>query len=252
MPAIIFNLRKGIDPLNMEEKADVIIVGDTEYDHAEHHDKIIPIICRHNVKVIILHIGSSQLKVATGKHLYLNGLIDILNELWGPALPEKPVDNIIRPDLHVRNNIDKDLLKVLEAIEGCRGYQLTESSRKHVFKNDIYLPKHKLIIEFDEDQHMTLMRAASLKAYPENISLGYDKQRWIELSEIIQAGDNAQKLTDEKRAFYDSVRDIMSVKLGYKPIVRIYEKDVKWNTNEAKSDRALEILWNIERIINSK
>ena len=96
------------------------------------------------------------------------------------------------------------------------------------------------------------MRAASLKAYPENISLGYDKQRWIELSEIIQAGDNAQKLTDEKRAFYDSVRDIMSVKLGYKPIVRIYEKDDKWNTNEAKSDRALEILWNIERIINSK
>ncbi len=78
---IIFNLRKGIDPLNMEEKADVIIVGDTEYDHAEHHDKIIPIICRHNVKVIILHIGSSQLKVATGKHLYLNGLIDILNDI---------------------------------------------------------------------------------------------------------------------------------------------------------------------------
>jgi hypothetical protein len=62
-------------------------LGDTEYKSAtdEPASAVFQAMREHftrsNLRVAVLHIGSSQLKSATGKHLYLPGLIDLLKDI---------------------------------------------------------------------------------------------------------------------------------------------------------------------------
>ena len=73
----------GPSKASLESTTEVVILGDTEYDRAQHRSKFVPIICRPSVKVAVLHIGSCQLKQGTGKHLYLTGLKKILSDMDG-------------------------------------------------------------------------------------------------------------------------------------------------------------------------
>jgi DNA-binding response OmpR family regulator len=59
-----------------------VLLGDTEY-HSDRRPfrKIRKALAGRDVKVAVLHIGSSQLKAQTGKHLYLPGLKDILKDV---------------------------------------------------------------------------------------------------------------------------------------------------------------------------
>ena len=60
---------------------ELVILGDTEYDRSEHREAIVGMICRPTVNVVVLHIGCSQFKQATGKHLYLKGLQQLLSDM---------------------------------------------------------------------------------------------------------------------------------------------------------------------------
>ena len=122
-------------------------------------------------------------------------------------------------------------------------------NRKLAF--DFYVPKVDLVIEFDERQHFTPPRAASLLAYPDDVELGFDRQRWISLSEQIKAGDNSPIYRDEQRAFYDSIRDITAPKFGLRPVIRIFEEDVIWEKETVDlSQAALKVLKQIEKVVN--
>jgi hypothetical protein len=92
------------------------------------------------------------------------------------------------------------------------------------------------------------LRATALRAYSSKIKLGFDKERWIRLSEEIRAGDNSPIYRDEQRAFYDSVRDILAPRMGLKPVVRIFEEDVKWENDQSTSTKANFILEKIEAL----
>jgi CheY-like chemotaxis protein len=56
----------------------IVILGDTEY---EHDRQIIEKVCTNCVNLTVLHIGCTQLKDALGKHLYLQGTLDILSDM---------------------------------------------------------------------------------------------------------------------------------------------------------------------------
>jgi CheY-like chemotaxis protein len=64
-----------------------LVLGDTEYDerayapNAALYQKMRDALANRDLKVAVLHIGCSQFKEGTGKHLYLPGLIAILREL---------------------------------------------------------------------------------------------------------------------------------------------------------------------------
>jgi len=73
----------GVNRSALEESGELVVLGDTEYDRAEHRDRFMTALCRPNVKVVVLHVGSSQLKQGTGKHLYLPGLKNILSDMDG-------------------------------------------------------------------------------------------------------------------------------------------------------------------------
>lgn len=176
-------------------------------------------------------------------------LKQIIGKRWSIVKPEYKFDEIRVPNFEERNSIEKELLNILDSIEAQRNIKI-KGRKNYKLSCDFYLPEVKLIIEFDERQHFTPLRAASLRAYPEGIRLGFDKQWWIDLSEKIRAGDNSPIYRDEQRAFYDSIRDIMAPKIGLKPVVRIFEEDVHWEKEGDSTDAAKKILHDIQQIIN--
>ena len=101
---------------------------------------------------------------------------------------------------------------------------------------DFVCEKRKMIIEYDEKQHFSLPRKISLETYKDEISLGFDANRWIENCEKIKAKDNDPHYRDEQRAFYDSVRDLAANQNGYR-LVRI-----KFNEFDLTSEKAHEYL----------
>jgi hypothetical protein len=97
----------------------------------------------------------------------------------------------------------------------------------------------------------TIRRHVRDGGYPPEIKLGFDKNRWIQLSEQVRAGDNSPIYRDEQRAFYDSIRDILALKIGLKPVVRIFEDDVQWEVDPSVSTKAASILASIESLIKT-
>jgi len=170
-----------------------------------------------------------------------------LSQLWGPVEVEKKIQGIFVPDLKNRADMDPTLQVILQRIEACREISI-QGKKNWVLAFDFFLPRIGVAIEFDERQHFTPLRATALRAYPSKTKLGFDKERWIQLSEQIRAGDNSPIYRDEQRAFYDSVRDILAPRMGLKPVVRIFEEDVKWENDQSTATKANCILEKIEEL----
>jgi len=80
--------------------ATCVLLGDTEYDSNLYNPNSVfngirKALQQPDVKVAVLHIGCSQLKIGTGKHLYLRGLIDILKDIdhWRYTNVPNPTEN---------------------------------------------------------------------------------------------------------------------------------------------------------------
>jgi hypothetical protein len=110
--------------------------------------------------------------------------------------------------------MDAHLKRILDAVEAHRSRRILKPKTGHRLAFDFYLAGTKVPIEFDERQHFTPLRAVSLRCYPADVVVGFDRDRWIRLSEEIRAGDNDPPWRDEQRAFYDSIRDILAIEAG--------------------------------------
>lgn len=92
----------------------IVILGDTSYD-SQNHQHFIDKITDHETKVAILHIGSAQMKERIGGHLYLEGLLAILNHIGKKLL-----------EVHRRND-DKLIVLISEwGLEHASQEQLRE------------------------------------------------------------------------------------------------------------------------------
>ncbi len=99
-----------------------------------------------------------------------------------------------------------DLQAVYDALVQFRGH--TDFVRSTTVRPcDFYVDPPGLIVELDEPQHFTKARAVALRAYADDVKLGFDRQAWIELSEALAKRDNDPPYRDEQRAWYDTVRD---------------------------------------------
>ncbi len=65
----------------VENRAELIILGDTSYEPHRHQVRFVANLINYNVKVLVVHIGCSQLKFRHGKHLYLEGLQRLLRDV---------------------------------------------------------------------------------------------------------------------------------------------------------------------------
>ncbi len=183
------------------------------------------------------------------KNIRRRAFKEILEKRFGPFLVEKKFEEIIVPGLIDRKTMDPVLRRILTAIEAFRKMKVS-GRQGHKLAFDLFSPKLRLAIEFDENQHFTPLRAVALRAYPAGIKVGFDKKRWIRLARDIRAGDNSPEYRDEQRAFYDSIRDVYTTRLGLHPIIRIYENDVHWEKIDGdKTPEADRILAEIKKVV---
>ncbi len=73
-----FNIKKSDTTLS---KFNLVILGDTSYNPILDKDRFLNVLCHNDVKVIVLHIGSSQYKERLGGHLYSSGLLELLIDI---------------------------------------------------------------------------------------------------------------------------------------------------------------------------
>lgn len=155
----------------------------------------------------------------------------ILKQRFGHIETEAKFDWLVVPD---RSSTDDVLASICEALGSFRGYK-NFSTPGVKLKCDFFIPSESLIIEYDERQHFTEQRGITLNFYPESIPFPFDIECWKKECNRIKAKDPDKKtpFRDEQRAFYDSVRDILTARNGI-TLIRIKHGDYDWESNSGK------------------
>ena len=158
-------------------------------------------------------------------------LKNVLKQLFGHVDTEATFDWLVVPDQSSMNDV---LSGICEALVSFRGHE-NFSTPGWKLQCDFFIPSENLIIEYDEKQHFTEPRAVSFDFYPENISFAFDTGYWKDECNRIKAKDPDKKdpSRDEKRAFYDSVRDILATRNGM-TLIRIKHGDYDWESESGK------------------
>jgi copper chaperone CopZ len=120
-----------------------------------------------------------------------------------------------------------ELREIFQSLQNHRGYVDFVRARK-LSRCDFFVPTPGFIVEFDESQHFTTPRKLSFLHYPDNLKLGFPRDKWIHLCDKIQAKDNGPRFRDEQRAWYDTLRDYMPAIKGFGPTIRLYSKEMRW------------------------
>lgn len=158
-----------------------------------------------------------------------NALQRLLQKHYGHIETEKKFDWLRTPD---QDDLPSDYLEIVTALSNYRQHEGFKKS-DYPLSCDIVIEKQKIIIEYDERQHFSKARRKTLEHYPENIHLHYSKEIWMEACDRINAIDNDPIDRDERRAYYDTVRDIEAYRNGYK-LLRIKHGDYDWEEQGAE------------------
>ena len=79
--AVLITCNWGHSRDDLPGECGLAILGDTEYARADHRERFMSFLVGPTTRVVVLHIGCSQQKRRTGKHLYLPGLRRILTDI---------------------------------------------------------------------------------------------------------------------------------------------------------------------------
>ena len=101
---------------------------------------------------------------------------------------------------------------------------------------DYFVSNPPFILEFDESQHFTRPRLITLSLYPDDLKLGFSPSQWRELCREISAGDDRPVDRDERRAWYDTLRDLVPTVHGFSPTMRLYAGTYPWCSLSAASE----------------
>jgi hypothetical protein len=113
---------------------------------------------------------------------------------------------------HCRETIPKQShQKKKQCVPALLAEKLTQPARPKL-EFDFYVPSVKFAFEFDEKQHFTAERAASLRCYQGKLNTHFDTAEWIAKCNAIQAVDPDPIWRDWYRAYRDAVRDIRAAK----------------------------------------
>jgi hypothetical protein len=110
---------------------------------------------------------------------------------------------------------------------------------------DYFVSDPPFILEFDESQHFTRPRSITLALYPADLPLGFSPSRWRKLCLEINAVDDQPFDRDERRAWYDTLRDLAPSVYGFRPTARLYAGECPWCSLDASSSRDLEVFFNL-------
>jgi hypothetical protein len=144
------------------------------------------------------------------------------------AWPAKPEDYAPEP-------IGNTLHRIRAALGDLRGHRDFIKS-PIVPPCDYYMPEERRIVEFDEEQHFTRPRLIALSLYPDG-NYGFSLARWKDLCGRIDAMDDTPIDRDERRAWYDLLRDLVPPAYGFKPTLRLFAGDHEWCSLDAANSK---------------
>lgn len=140
------------------------------------------------------------------------------------------------PQDYVNASIGRLLERIQSELGNFRGHRDFIKSAQ-VPPCDYYVSDPPFILEFDENQHFTRPRLIALSLYPDDLKLGFSPSRWRELCSETNAEDNQPFDRDERRAWYDTLRDLVPTVYGFEPTVRLYAGAYPWCSLDAASDQ---------------
>jgi hypothetical protein len=152
---------------------------------------------------------------------------EILTATYGECRVNHQFPWPARAEDYATTAVGNSLERIRSALGNWRGYRdFVKSAR--VPPCDFYISDPPFILEFDESQHFSRARQITLELYPKTLPLGFSLSRWRDLCREINARDDEPIDRDERRAWYDALRDLVPLVYGFKPTVRLYAADCEW------------------------
>jgi hypothetical protein len=164
---------------------------------------------------------------------------EMLTTLYGECLISHSFAWSAKPEDYAGTSIGETLKQICAALGDLRGHRYFIKSPL-VPPVDYYIPEQKLIVEFDESQHFTRPRLMTLSLYPQDVQIGFSEQRWSQLCRAVDANDDTPIDRDERRAWYDTLRDLIPALHGFHPTVRLYAEDLEWCSLDSRSARDID------------
>jgi hypothetical protein len=140
------------------------------------------------------------------------------------------------PRDYIHTSIGTTLEQIQSSLENFRGHRDFIKSPL-VPPCDYYVSDPPFILEFDENQHFSRPRLITLLHYPEDFKLAFSVHNWRELCRKLDAKDDAPFDRDERRAWYDTLRDLVPTVYGFAPTARLYGGAYPWCSLDPVSGR---------------
>jgi hypothetical protein len=119
----------------------------------------------------------------------------------------------------------QSIKKIFRALQKHRGHK-DFVGVKNLPKCDYYIKSLNCLVEIDESQHFTAPRGITLSLYRKEFQLRFDKKDWLKKCQDLNRHDNHPLDRDERRAWYDTLRDIIPPLFGMAPTIRIFARDI--------------------------
>ena len=169
----------------------------------------------------------------------------LLERIYGRVIEQYSLGLSARLEAYKGETCFEALALIYEKLQSHRGHR-SFVRRNKLSRVDYFLPVQRVVIEFDESQHFTKPRLISLRHYPPNLRLGYDRQNWMTLAAKLDRHDNNPvPYRDEQRAWYDTLKDFSSMILGNAPTVRLYAKDRQWCQLDPDRKEDVDLFYNL-------
>jgi hypothetical protein len=139
-----------------------------------------------------------------------------------------------QPQAYRNSAIGAALEQIRTALEEFRGHREFIKSSE-VPPCDYYIVDPPFILEFDESQHFSGPRLITLTNYPRQIAVAFSVERWIERCREIDAKDDQPFDRDERRAWYDTLRDMLPILHDFQPTTRLYADALPWCALDSRS-----------------
>ncbi|MDD5070427.1 MAG: hypothetical protein PHV17_06825 [Candidatus Omnitrophica bacterium] len=153
-------------------------------------------------------------------------IIEMLRKIYGEVEINPKINISAKAEDYKSRN--KDIFSIYNALKAYRG-SANFDRRKTLPRCDILVKNGNFLVELDESQHFTKLREITLSKYPKTLRISYDFEKWKQLCEEIKAKDSDPCDRDEARAWYDVLRDFLSViDPSFGPTIRIYLGSTKW------------------------
>ena len=171
---------------------------------------------------------------------------EMLTAIYGECRVNHGFSWSANPEAYLNTPIGNLLERIRTSLGDLRGH-------RDFIKNaqmppcDYFISDPPFILEFDESQHFSHARLVTLSLYPDELSVGFTVARWQELCREIDARDHDPFDRDERRAWYDTLRDLVPIIYGFQPTVRLYAGEFHWCALDVGSAHGVETFQTVLR-----